>query len=324
MSGALGNTLDPSNHDSPIGAIGGQIQKYTDPIAWIPGLGDKWVDLTSHKIPKMLNTAISPVTQAVGQVDKTINPLRKIGFVDNVMNTVEAKPADAIGLAIGSYFAAPAIAAAAGGGGAGAGGAGAAGAGIGESAGTAAGLGAAEGAGTAGATGVTGFLGGPAALGDAGLTGTVSASGSGLGAASAGEMGGALGSAPTGLFSGLLPGGGMTGTASGALGGGLSGATAGGSSLGGASMGGFLNSPMAGKLTNYLENQAISQGTQAAQGQQQPARYQPQNFAHSSFRAPNTASYMPTSAITTPYTLGGGGVQSLLQQMMLQRQNPLG
>ncbi|MCW0134145.1 hypothetical protein [Burkholderia pseudomallei] len=53
-----------------------------------------------------------------------------------------------------------------------------------------------------------------------------------------GNLGGALGSAPTGLFSGLLPGGGMTATSSGALGGGLSGAVNGAAPIGGATMGG--------------------------------------------------------------------------------------
>jgi hypothetical protein len=124
--GLFGNTLDASNHESPVGAVGGRIQKWTDPLAWLPGgLGDKWVDLTSHKIPKVTNEILSPVAQLGGKVDQTINPLRRIPIVNNVMNTVEAKPADAIGTAVGAYFAAPVLAGAAGaagGGGAAAGG----------------------------------------------------------------------------------------------------------------------------------------------------------------------------------------------------------
>jgi hypothetical protein len=89
-------------------------------------------------------------------------------------------------------------------------------------------------------------------------------------------------------------------------------------------MGGLLNNPLYAKATDYLENQAISRGMQAAMPQQQNSGYQPQNFSRTPYRAPNSASYMPASAITTPYTLGSGGAQSLLQQMMLQRQNPLG
>jgi len=108
--GLFGNTLSASNHDSPIGAIGGDIQKWTDPIAWIPGVGDKWVNLTSNEIPKWTNEALSPVARIGGKIDQTVNPVRRIPAVNNVMSTVEAKPADAAGLAIGSYFAAPAVA----------------------------------------------------------------------------------------------------------------------------------------------------------------------------------------------------------------------
>ncbi|MFL9934274.1 hypothetical protein P0D88_35005 [Paraburkholderia sp. RL18-103-BIB-C] len=73
--------------------------------------------------------------------------------------------------------------------------------------------------------------------GDSGITGLLSTGGSGLGSAmSSGDMGGALGNAPTGLFSGLLPGGGMTNTPSGALGGGISGDVNGAAPIGGATM----------------------------------------------------------------------------------------
>lgn len=341
MSGMVGNTLSAGNQDSPIGAIAEPIQKWTDPLSWITG--GKWADITSKDLPKATNEALQPIAQPINQLDQAVNPLRRIGLINNIANTAYAKPGDAIGLAIGSIASGGALdgaLAGAGGGGAGAAGAagaGAADAGLGAGAGLAAdgagtlaigapaaGVGAADGLGTAGATGFTGFMGGGGALGDAGLTGGVSASGSGLGAATAGDMGGALGTAPTGLFSGLLPGGGMSATSSGALGGGLSGAAAGGDAVGGASMGGFMNNPLYSKLSDFAQNQAISQGMKMATPQQQSG-YQPQNFSHgASYHAQNAASYMPTSAITMPYTLGGGGVQSLLQQMMQQRQNPLG
>jgi hypothetical protein len=88
-------------------------------------------------------------------------------------------------------------------------------------------------------------------------------------------------------------------------------------------MGGLLNNPLYSKLSDFAQNQAISQGMKMATPQQDSG-YHPTNFSHAPYHAPNAASYMPTSAITMPYTLGGGGVQSLLQQMMQQRQNPLG
>jgi hypothetical protein len=160
--GLFGNTLSADNQESPIGLLGGKGQKISDPIAMIPGVGDKWVDLTSHQIPKWTNQALAPVAQFNGKIDKAINPLRRIPAVDNVMNTVEAKPADAIGTAIGAYFAAPLLAGAAGGGAAGGGAAGAAGGAGGVAGGT--------GAITA-APGVT--AGGSTALGStAGMTGS--------------------------------------------------------------------------------------------------------------------------------------------------------
>jgi hypothetical protein len=366
MSGMVGNTLSAGNQDSPIGAIAEPIQKWTDPLSWISG--GKWADITSKDLPKATNQALQPIAQPINQFDQAVNPLRKIGLINNIANTAYAKPGDAIGLAIGSIATGGALdgaLAGAGGGGAGAAGAaGAADAGLGaglaaDGAGSlaigapAASVGAADGLGTAGtflgsgsgaglgtgfgttasATGsgitggtggFTGFMGGPAAFGDAGLTGGVSAGGSGLSGAMAGDLGGSLGAAPTGLFSGMLPGGGMTGTASGALGGGLSGGVAGTSSVGGAGMGGLLNNPLYSKLSDFAQNQAISQGMKMATPQQDSG-YHPTNFSHASYHAPNAAAYTPSSAITLPYTLGsGGGAASLLQQMMQQRQNPLG
>lgn len=77
------------------------------------------------------------------------------------------------------------------------------------------------------------------------MTGGVTANGSGLGTAMSGNLGDAFGSAPTGMFSGLMPGGGMAGTQSGALGGGLSGAGNGAAPIGGATMGGVNPWPYA-------------------------------------------------------------------------------
>lgn len=103
-------------HDSIIGKIGGKGQKISDPLAWLPGgLGDKWVDLVSHKIPTMTNRLGSKVMKPIGQVDRRINPARQIPIVDKVSTAVENRPADAVGMAIGAYYAAPAMAGAIGG-----------------------------------------------------------------------------------------------------------------------------------------------------------------------------------------------------------------
>ncbi|MEX3928174.1 hypothetical protein AB4Y36_29630 [Paraburkholderia sp. BR10936] len=307
------------------------IQKYTDPLSWVTG--GKWADLTSQEIPKLANTALAPITQGLGKIDKAINPLRRIGIIDQIGDIAEAKPADTIGLVVGSIFSGGALdgamAGAGGAAGAGAAGVGAADAGtaaaIGAGAadvGTAAGLGSGLLAGTAGTdlgagalaaslgttagatgsigaaggfsaaglgagatsigltgvgngigasigagagqvgTGLYGGLQGAAAYGDAGLTGTV---GNGFFAMPS-AYSSALGEAPTGLYSGLLPGGGMTGTASGALGGGVSGAVDGSAGIGygsgaTATMGGLANSPMIGTVGQF--GNALSNGQRA-------------------------------------------------------------
>src|SRR5437868_13286573 len=124
--GVLGNNIFGSgNHDSPLGNLGKKFQKYTDPIAMIPGVGDKWVNLTSVEIPRMSNTALSKVMTPFDRVDETINPVRRyIPAVDKIGDVVRDKPASAIGTAIGSFFGGGALL-----GGLGAGGAGGAGAG---------------------------------------------------------------------------------------------------------------------------------------------------------------------------------------------------
>jgi hypothetical protein len=194
--------------------------------------------------------------------------------------------ADKVAPMIAGYYAAPGIGAAMGGSGGAATGAGASAADVGGG-GIGSGLGGAGmgtgatwggaaaspvvGSGTAGlmspgagAGGIGGLLGGPAALGDAGLTGAVSAGGSGLGLMGGADMGSALGAAPTGLFSGVLPGGGMSGTASGALGGGMSGATAGAAPMGDATMGALNFNP-----NTFSQAQRLMQ-----MGQQQPQQQQ--------------------------------------------------
>lgn len=137
--GLLDGLFDSGNNESIIGAIGAPIQKYTDPLAWLPGgLGDKWVDLTSHKIPELTNKVGSKIMTPFDRVDETINPVRRIPVVDRVGDVIRDKPGDAVGIAMGSLFAAPALAGAAGMGGAGGAGA-AGGAGVGSGAGLGAG-----------------------------------------------------------------------------------------------------------------------------------------------------------------------------------------
>lgn len=100
--GAIGNTLDPSNHSSPIGAVLEPIDKVANPLSW--ATGGKWAEWENEDIPRFANQALSPITQTLGKVDQTINPLRQIPAVNNVMNVAESKPADTIGLAVGSMF----------------------------------------------------------------------------------------------------------------------------------------------------------------------------------------------------------------------------
>lgn len=198
----LGDIFGKGNHESILGGIGGKIQKWTDPIAMIPGVGDKWVNLTSNKIPELTNSALSKVMQPFEKVDKTINPLRKIPAFDRFGDLVADKPGDAIGTAIGAFFAAPAIGGAlgglGGGGAAGLGGAGGGGAGTLGAAGYGGGISSAGLPGIFGGASVApsfgtggGFLGG--SLGTGSITGV---------SAPVFSSGGLLGSGGAGLFGG--------------------------------------------------------------------------------------------------------------------------
>lgn len=169
FDGLFGSGMFSSgNHDSPIGAIGGKLQKISDPIAMIPGVGDKWVNLTSNTIPRLVNTGLSKVITPFDKVDEAINPLRRIPIVDRIGDVVRDKPGDAIGLAVGAIYGAPALAGAMGGGAAG---------------------------GAAGGTAASGGLGvgGTAGAGSAGLSGMSTA---GLGAGESGALGSGLFSLP--------------------------------------------------------------------------------------------------------------------------------
>lgn len=179
--GILDNFFD-GGHDTILGKWGGKIQKVTDPLAWIPGFGDKYVEFVSEKIPSKVNKYGSKVMTPFDRIDETINPVRQIPIVDKIGDAVRSRPGDAAAVAIGSYFAAPAMAGAMGGGAAGAGGA---------AGGSAAG-GAAGGVGAGAMGGATAF---PVSMGS-GVT--TSSLGSSAGAAGGGG----------GLFSGMFGGGG--------------------------------------------------------------------------------------------------------------------
>lgn len=197
------NVLSSGNHDSILGNFGKKFQKYTDPIAWIPGVGDKWVNLTSVEIPRMSNTALSKVVTPFDRVDETINPVRRyIPAVDKIGDVVRDKPASALGTAAGAFFGGGALL-----GGLGAGGAGGGAAAAGGGAGGAGGLGAAGyggGIGSSvlpgifeGGTVGTGALGGSGMFGGSLGTGTLAGSSAPLFSST-----GFLGSGGAGLFGG--------------------------------------------------------------------------------------------------------------------------
>jgi hypothetical protein len=109
------------------------------------------------------------------------------------------------------------------------------------------------------------------------------------------------------MFSGLLPGGGMSGTASGALGGGISGDVAGAAPIGGSTMGGLtLNGNTVNQAQRLMQirNQMQQQQQQPqvmAQtpnfGQQRPAQRQPQPLGPS-------MSYASFNGATNPFGFG--------------------
>jgi hypothetical protein len=111
------------------------------------------------------------------------------------------------------------------------------------------------------------------------------------------------------MFSGLLPGGGMSGTASGALGGGISGDVAGAAPMGGSTMGGF-------SLNGNTVNQAqrlMQMRNQMQQQQQQPQVVaQTPNFGQNRFgnapRQPQqlgpSMSYANFNGATNPFGFG--------------------
>lgn len=109
--------LSGGNSKSPIAALGGIGQKYTDPLAWIGG--DGYLKFINQTVPEATNKGLSTVISPFKKVDETINPVRWIGPVDDAFDWTEAKPADTIAAALGAYFGGGALLGAGGGGGAG-------------------------------------------------------------------------------------------------------------------------------------------------------------------------------------------------------------
>lgn len=201
----MGKTATSDNHVSFFSDIGAKGQSISDPLSWL--LGDKWTNLVSYDIPEWTNSGLSTVMQPFEKVDKAINPARKIPIIDSAGDVIANKPGDAIGVAVGGYFAAPAL----GGAGAGAGTGGA---------GTASGISAGEAAGSLGGSSLYGFGGASAAPGMGGSLGSGvtagSAEGIGLGSGGgglgfqstgglglAGNSGSSMMGGSSGLFSGL-------------------------------------------------------------------------------------------------------------------------
>jgi hypothetical protein len=292
--GSLGNTLSSSNHDSPIGAFLEPIDKVANPLSW--ATGGKLADFENQTLPDATNRALAPITQAAGSIDQKINPLRRIGAVNNVMNTLEAKPGDAIGLAIGSFFSAGALdgALAGGGGAAGAGTVGAADAGAAGAAdaGTAAAVGA--GASDASMAAALGGDAGAAGAADGGIdAGALGIEGAGTGGGDAVGMGTAATNANDFGMAGQLT------TSQGALNGSFTPLAAntalpaagpvgfgGGSSIGTQSFGAQL-----GKFSKGLSAVTSAGSAAAKAGQPAPATVAPQPIAR---RGVNNAMVIPT------------------------------
>jgi hypothetical protein len=153
----LGDASSGDNSKSAVARIGSRGQKFTDPLAWI--FGDKYTGALEDIADKS-NELFSKVTKPAGEIDKKINPVRKIPFVDKVATWTENKPVDTAAIVAGTVAGGAALA-----GGGAAGGAGGAGA-VTEGAG---GIGSSIG-GLAGETSfITGAGSGTSAIGGGGL-----------------------------------------------------------------------------------------------------------------------------------------------------------
>lgn len=96
-----GGASSGGNHDSIVARIGQLGQKYTDPLSWAFGkkYTDKLVDIGDFS-NKQFSSAVKPFAK----VDKTLNPLRRIGAFNKVADWTEQKPADTAAIIAGAYY----------------------------------------------------------------------------------------------------------------------------------------------------------------------------------------------------------------------------
>lgn len=182
----MSNWLD---HSSIVGKIGGYGDKYLNPISWITG--GKSTKLTSTVLPEKVNSGLSAVMKPAEKIDKTINPVRKIKFIDHAQDIIAAKPGDAAAIAAGAFFGGSAALAGGAGGGAGATGGGLVAGGGGTAMGSSAGvLGAADSAGASTALGLTaGDVGGTAVGGGTAMGGAAGTLGAADSSAASSQLG---------------------------------------------------------------------------------------------------------------------------------------
>ena len=67
---------------------GSKFQRWTDPLAWIGG--QKYIDLTSKKIPSLVNEGLSKVITPIDKATSYIDPL--YSQTAGIHNWVDHKP----------------------------------------------------------------------------------------------------------------------------------------------------------------------------------------------------------------------------------------
>jgi len=100
MSWLFGDSLSGGNYDDPLGMAGSKFQRYTDPLAWVGG--QKYIDLTSKKIPREVNRAFSSVVTPIDKATASIDPM--YSQTAGIHNWVDHKPGSTVGAVVGSIF----------------------------------------------------------------------------------------------------------------------------------------------------------------------------------------------------------------------------
>jgi hypothetical protein len=109
------------DHDSIVARIGKVGQKYTDPLAWIPGgIGEAYQN-GLVKIADGSNAAFSKIGTSVDKYASKLDPMRQIPIVDKAADEINKRPVDAAAIAAGAYFGGSALGGMMGGDGSGAG-----------------------------------------------------------------------------------------------------------------------------------------------------------------------------------------------------------